>query len=500
MKRLLIILYSVLISVSAFSAPQSDGIIISHGATPTIDGNDLIVHIDFDLNQLHLKRNRQVFVTPFIENAAGTKSVMLPTYVFSGRNMHYVYQRSGKTKATGKTRYNIAQEFYAPKHDAGTVNYTERTAFEDWMLEKDAMLRLSFDTCGCGRNIGESALNQPLALNPVEYMLVVPYPTPVAEVPKIVYHHGKARVEFEVDQFQLHEQVYSYTHKVTKRKHVIDNRAELKVIDDSIHYALTDPNVEIDAIHVCGYASPESPYLHNEYLATNRSRALAQYIAKRYKLPQDRCSYDAVPENWAGFREQVVAAKDLTEQQRKDLLTLIDRPTYGPTDFDDKETELKTGSKYASLYTSKIHPDWFPKLRYTDFTIQTRLKPVTTEQLHELLEKSPELLSLNQIYTVASECEHGGEEFQKAMAAALKYYPDDVTANCNAAALAVEQKRYADAELYLDKAGDSAEAHVLRGIVATSKGDFAAAVKWFQLGATSPEATRNLKLLPTLQK
>lgn len=493
MKRLLFVLYSVLVCLCS-TAQSADGI-ISRNVTLTPSADDLVVSMDLVLDQLNLGRNRQVFVTPFVENGNGTESVMLPTYVFSGRNMHYVYLRSGKTKATGKTRYNIAQEMYAPKGTSETVGYLQRVALEPWMMKDDAVLRLSFDTCGCGRSIGENSLRQPLALNPVEHMLVVPFPAPVAEVPKIVYHHGKARVEFEVDKFELHENVYSYTHKVTKRKHVIDNRAELKLIDDSIHYALTDPNVEIDLVNLCGYASPESPYLHNDYLATNRSRALAEYIAKRYSLPQDRCTYDAVPENWAGFREQTLAATTITEQERKDLLDLIDRPVYGPKDYDDKENELINGAKYAKLYKEQIHPDWFPKLRYTDFVIQTRLKPLTVAQLHEVLAKTPELLSLNQIYTVAADTEHGGEEFQRAMAAALKYYGDDPTANCNAAALAVEQKDYDRAAKYLKKAGESDEANVLRGIVEASKFNFDKAREYFEKAKNSPEAQRNLKLL-----
>lgn len=495
MKRIFILSYILLICVAAMAGRKGDGIITSRDIHITPSGNEVLINMNLMLDQLNLRRNHQVFVTPFIEYAKEKKSVMLPTYVFSGRNMHYVYLRSGKTKASGKTRYNIAREIYVGKGMTESVDYAQRVALEPWMLNPDAELRLSFDTCGCGRAIGESALRKPLDLNPLDRMLIVPYPRPVAEHPNIQYHHGKARVEFEVDKFELHDSVYRYVHRVTKRKHVIDNRAELKRIDDSIRYALSNPNVEIDMIKLCGYASPESPYEHNDYLATNRSRALSEYIAKRYSLPQQRCTYDAVPENWAGFRELTLAATTITDQQRKDLLELIDRPAYGPMDYDSKEKELITGKKFATLYKQQIHPDWFPKLRYTDFVIQTRLKPMTTKQLHEVLAKNPELLSLNQIYTVAADCEHGGEEFQRAMAAALRYFPNDATANCNAAALAVEQKDYKKAEKYLKKAGESDEANILRAIVEVSKKNFEQARLYLRKAKNAPEAKRNLELL-----
>lgn len=458
-------------------------------------GDNCLVSMEVDPTAMKMKANHQIFITPFLESADGMHVKSLPTVVLSGRNMHYRYLRTGKTMASGKTRYNVTTEIWANKK-AQTYNYNESVPLEAWMLDDNTTLRVNVDTCGCGLDLGsEAGTRIPAQLNPVSKMLIAPYPTPVTEVPKITYHHGKARVEFEVDKYELHEEVYSYTHKVTHRKHVIDNRAELKAIDDSVRYALSDPNVEIDMIKLCGYASPESPYLHNDFLATNRTRALAEYMAKHYNLPQDRLSYDAVPENWAGFRELTLAATTITEQQRTDLLELIDRPCYGPMEYDEKERELTGGKKYAALYKEQIHPDWFPKLRYTDFIIQTRLKPVTLAQLHEILKNTPELMSLNQIYTVATDCEHGGEEFQRAMAAALQYYPEDPTANCNAAALAIEQRDYKKAEAYLQHAGESDAADVLRGIVEASKFNYTEARAYFEKAQHTPEAQRNLQLL-----
>lgn len=458
-------------------------------------GNNCLVSMQIDPTALKMKANHQMFITPYLETTDGKHSAKFPSVVLSGRNMHYQYLRSGETKATGKTRYTIAKEMFC-NGKAETYSYNESMSLEPWMLQDDVTLRINVDTCGCGRNLGSDVGHSiPANLNPLSRMLIVPYPTPVAEIPKIIYHHGKARVEFEVDKFELHDQVYRYTHKVTKRNHVIDNRSELKVIEDSIRYALSDPNVEIDQINLCGYASPESPYLHNDYLATNRSRALAEYIAKRFNLPNDRCTYNAVPENWDGFREQVLAAKNISDQEREDLLTLIDRPVYGPIDYDNKERELISSKKYAQLYKNLIHPDWFPKLRYTDFVIQTRLKPLTREKLHEVMHKTPELLSLNQIYTIATDCEHGSKEFQTVMALALKYFPDDETANCNAAALAVEEKDYPKAAKYLEKAGDSDEANILRGIVEVSKLNNEKALEYFQKAKSNAVAKRNIQLL-----
>ena len=500
MKRLLFILYSTLLALCATAGPTGDGVITSRDITFTPSGGDLVVNLNLILDELKLGRNHQVFVTPFIENGDETRSVMLPTYVFSGRNMHYVYLRNGKTKASGKTRYNIAREMYAPKGNRETVDYTQRVPLEPWMLRDDATLRLSFDTCGCGRNIGASSLRQPLGLNPAETMSLVPFPKADASVRKPINHHGEARVQFEVNKVELHEDVYRYVNRLTKREHTIDNRAELQGINDSISYALADSNVEIESISICGFASPETQYDRNDYLATNRSRALSEYIARKYNLPIERCHYSAVPENWAGFRKQVETAADITEQQRKDLLALIDEPCYGPMDYDAKEHTLNSDVRFAKLYKEKILPDWFPELRVTQFNIRTQLKPLTPEQLRGVMAKTPELMSLDEIYLVANSYEHGSEGFLEAMKVALEQYPDDPLANANAAAVAIESKDYKTAESYLSKAGDTAESNVMRGIVATWKGHFDEAQQWFDKAGHGPEVQRNLQLLKSIQK
>lgn len=473
-----------------------------HELHAAMNSSKLMVSMEMVLDSLTLKGNHQILITPYVETGDAAQSVALPTVCVSGRNMHYVYERTGKTINSGNVAYDIRQELRRLNNTAQTVVYNESTPIQPWMLQGDVVVRVVVDPCGCGRPLGpgEPLASLPLYTNPIEHLILKAYPAPVVDKPVIINHHGVARVEFEVDKFDLHEDVYSYTHRVTKRNHTIDNRAELKLIDDSIRYALSDPNVEIQSISVCGYASPESPYLHNEYLATNRSRAVAEYIARHHNLPTDKCSYDAVPENWAGFRQQALAATDITENERTLLLQLIDRPAYGPTDYDAKEKELNSDAKYATLYKEKIHPDWFPKLRYTDFVIRTQLKPLTVEQLLGVIKTSPELMSLNQIYSVANYYPHGSEGFRHAIQTAIQYYPDSISANANAAALAIEDKDYDKAEAYLAKAGNSDDVINMRGVLEVNRRNYAKAYEVFsQIADRLPEARRNMELIKHLK-
>lgn len=293
-----------------------------------------------------------------------------------------------------------------------------------------------------------------------------------------------------MDSITLHAEPYT-----CRNGQRIDNVEQLRIIGDSIRYALSDPNAEIASINICGYASPESPYVHNDYLATNRSRALAEYIVKRYNTPADRTTSESVAENWVEFREQVVSAADITETQRKDLLELIDRPTYGSADFDAKERELKTSPKFARLYRSKILPEWFPRLRATKFTITTRLKPMPDEQLAGVMEKTPQMMSLNQMMRVARLHAEGSADFNRIINIALKYYPDDAVANLNAGIAALYEGDDARAAELIAKGGDSPEAENARGVLAIHLGDYDEALRHFRAAGDLPEAVKNRGLL-----
>lgn len=489
-KTITTILLTILPVLATMAA--GDGVITTRNVSLQADDSRFAVSMDMVLDQLHLSSNSQVLVTPYLQGEGGN-TLLLPTVLVNGRNMQYVYQRQGLSRKVRENYNNIYKVCARKNSTQQTVDYAAAVAVQPWMKESRITLHLATDTCGCGIVRGKGVSPElaawedtPHTLPHLHLAYIVP---PVTEQP-VVIHEGKARVQFEVDKTELHTQPY-----VCKSGQRIDNRQQLQVICDSIDYATSDPNVELAAINVCGYASPESPYLHNEYLATNRSRALAEYIGSRYNLPQERSTYDAVPENWAEFRQQVVAATDITDQQRQNLLELIDKQTYGPTDFDAKETMLKTDPRFAQLYKTKILPVWFPQLRCTKFAISTRLKPTSDEKLAEIIRKTPELLSLNQMFRVARLYGEGTKEFNEVIAIALSKYKDNEVANLNAAVAAITAEDYDRAAQLLEKAGNSPEAENARGVLAAHGGDLEAARQHFRSAGNLSEALRNLELL-----
>lgn len=486
MKRLALTIVSASALLTAMGVNPDDIKILNSTVTP-LDGIAKVT-ADVNLDDLKLGRNKQVYLTPVLEDTKGNSTV-LPSILVNGHAMHIAYER-GSLCGNELKKHDVGVEVKRNNGQSQTVNYVTSVDLQKWMWARDASLRWVADECGCGYLSGTEAGDPiELGLNPTDRMRVAFVTPAVTELP-IRIHEGRAHVQFEVNRSELHDQPY-----VCRNGQLIDNRAELKIIDDSVSHALSDKNMEIAMIRICGYASPDGPYLNNERLSTERSRSLAEYLAKRYQLPEGRSQHDAVAENWSGFLQIVNEDTYLQPEMKEALTALINRPAYGPADYDDKENELKTSPEFKKIYADVILPDWFPSLRTTKFEISTRLKPLSDEELAVVFENTPENMSLNQMFRVAKLYPEGSDRFNAVIEKTLKFYGDDETANLNAAAAALRAADYDKAAAYLEKAGNSPEAENARGILASSRGDMEEAAQHFRNASSLPEAMKNLEML-----
>ncbi len=479
----------IAIAATAFIAGGAYG----QGVTPKnvdvrIAGDYLNVSADLDLDSLRLRSNHQVFITPVV--ASDFISFDLPSVLISGRNMHISYLRGVLKNFEEIKSHDIIEEMERKNGTKQTITYSTRIPTEPWMKKKGTRLYFVYDSCGCGSSLGKHLGEEvPVFENPVPNMTASMIPAPAfMEVP-IEIHNGRARIQFEVDRTELHVDPYR-----CKNGQIIDNREQIAIIDDSVKYALTDPNVEIAEINICGYASPESPYLHNVELASGRSKALAEYLAERYSLPKGSVKYSSVPENWGEFREEVLVSNEISEEERKLLLDLIDAPATTPGEYDAKERTLKTDKRYSKLFNTKILPEWFPRLRATTFAIHTRLKPLDDQKLAEVIKTTPEKMSLNQMFRVANLYAPGSQEYNEVIETALKYYPKNEIAIVNAATAAVLDEDYERAKDLLKRVPNTPEVYNLLGIIATAEERFEAAESYFKKAGTD-DAERNLELL-----
>lgn len=301
----------------------------------------------------------------------------------------------------------------------------------------------------------------------------LPLMMPEAEAVKERRVSGRAFLDFPVNETVIYPNY---------RK----NQSELRRIQATMDSATFDQSVTVTRISLHGYASPESPYSNNTRLAMGRTESLKNYLMQRYRLDSRVFVTDYTPEDWdnlRGFLENMHGrrvkgdfwydSKGYIEtpeppasvwKYRSELLEVIDRDM----DPDQKEILLKqvgNGVPYAWLYKHV-----YPGLRHTDYIIEYRVEPYTSDDGRRLIYTHPEAMSLKEMCLVAMSYDEGEDGWVDALLIAARRYPFDKTANLNAACACVKIGRLADAKMYLKRAGYGFEATYLRNVIQAMEG------------------------------
>ena len=115
--------------------------------------------------------------------------------------------------------------------------------------------------------------------------------------------------------------------------------------------------------------------------------------------------------------------------------------------------------------------DIYPRLRHSDYTVTYTVRPFDVEEAKEILKTKPQQLSLQEMYLVAQTYEPGSPEFNEVFDIAVRLFPDDPTANLNAACTELQKGNLQAAEKYLAKAGQSKAADRIRKIYEEMKAE-----------------------------
>ena len=297
------------------------------------------------------------------------------------------------------------------------------------------------------------------------------YVTPQAEQEKTRQLSGRAFLDFVVNKTDI---------RPTYR----GNAAELAKVLQTIDVVRRDTFTTITHISIHGYASPESPYQHNAYLAQARAEAFAAYVQGLISLPKNLFTIQSTPEDWEGLSAALMdKGKWITDYVRA-IVASDDDP-------DAKERQLK-----------KMYPrEWrwmldsiFPALRHSDYEVSYTVRPFTVEEAARIIREKPQHLSLNEMFLVANTYEPGSQDYNDVFETAVRMYPNDATANLNAAVIALGKNNLDDAKRYLSKAGTSAEAQNARAVLAIHENRLDDAERLLRQ-LSLPQAAHNLREL-----
>ncbi len=429
------------------------------------NGNFMKVDMSLDVSNLKVKRNRAVLLTPCVINP--DDSLHLNSIGVYGRRRYFQTLRNmGDGMLSGE-----GEMTYRTKNLPSTLEYHEVVPYEKWMDGADFQLhRYLYGCCERILDVETGWLGKYVVFRP-EFL----YVTPKAEV-KTRSLEGTAYVDFVVNKTDIRPDYHN-------------NAAELGKIRETINSVHGDEDITIDNIWLKGYASPESPYKHNEQLAIGRVNAIKGYVKNLYNFPDEKLTTEYEPENWEGLRRYV----EQSGLEHKDqILALID------TDMDPDAKEAKIKATYPADYKFLLQ-NCYPYLRRTDYRVNYTVRGYSdVEEIKRILQTEPQKLNLNEVYLVAQTLEPGSDEFVEVFQTAVRMYPDDPIANLNAANVEMRHGEFTAAEHYLERAGDSAEAEYARGVYAYLIDDYATAREHLAIAAQAGivQATQLLNELP----
>lgn len=435
MNRTLLLAILLLGGFGTCMAQDIKGVNIKDFKLELNDDKHLSVDIAIDLSELEVKPTQVVVLTPVIVN--GEDSLALKSVGVYGRNRRIFYERNAENRPTLDRDINLA-----PSQLKDVVEYSTEIRFLEWMdgcrLE---LVRTDYGCCGTYEEVAEEELVERFPLQRFVPELI--YLRPQREVVKTRALSGSAYIDFPVNKTAIYPNYRN-------------NAAELNKIIGTIDSVKLDKDVTIKSIFIKGYASPESPYSNNTYLAKGRTEALTEYVEALYHFSQGFIKTDYEPEDWAGL-ERYVEASSLPH--KREILEAI-RSNREP---DDKEWFIKSNWKEEYRH---LLDNCYPALRHSDYTIEYEVRSyLEPEDIEKVLHTAPQNLSLEEFYILAQTYESGSDEFNELFETAVRMYPNDHVANLNAANAAIQRNDYRSASRYLDKAGDLPEAEYTRGVL-----------------------------------
>lgn len=444
---ILILLLGVGLTAEAQNSKQTvvDGVSVSDVKMER-NGAYIAVDMNLGLKDLAVEGNRAVLLTPRLVN--GSDSLDLPSIGIYGRRRYYFYVRNGESMLTDKDEMS-----YKASEKPDGIAYHNIVSYADWM--NGAVLSLHRSDYGCCNTL-LARQDGTLGRHTEAFFPELVFVQPEAEIMKSRSLSGSAYIDFPVDQTVIYPDYRR-------------NTVELGKIQATIDSVRNDKDVTITSVWLKGYASPESPYKHNTELAIGRTAALKKHIGQLYSFADNVIQTDYEPEDWAGLRRYV---EQSNIDHRAEILALID------SDMEPDAKEWKIKRTYPEEYRFMLQ-NFYPALRHTDYRIDYNIRTFSdADEIKRIMAERPQKLSLNEFYLVAGQYEPGTDEFTDVFQTAVRMFPNDETANLNAANAAIRRDDFGTARRYLDKAGDSAEAVYARGALAVREGDYDTACRY----------------------
>lgn len=479
-----------------------------------------------------------VTFTPVLKNKQST--LELPAVILTGGSRHR-FDRREQALQTNKSRQAVPfLTIIENRHTAGSkkVDYLVTVPYAAWMQQSSLLLRQDLKDCCDTQTLGidtlryrlpfASALHTETATvtkeqneNKAITKRVLPHTVRPAKtdnhatavlpapqhIEKIVWSNSDLDLYIPMVSFLTPDLTGSDKHHTESAILYIDyplgkdeiypdykdNRKEIDKIDRILSPLSNNRFSTFERIQVRGYSSPDGPYGENERLAQARSRLFAGYIRDAYDLPRHRIEVSSVAEDWEGLKELL----QQTQPPYADAVLRIIRK-YGIFNGREKQLmDLQGGMPYKDMLRR-----FFPKLRRIEVVVEYNINEIDHQDASELIYTHPDLLSLEEMYETARYYRPGTDQYREVYEIAAFHFPDDVTANVNAASAVMLTGDLISAWNYLRKVEADPRAWNNMGVLTLMEGNPEGAALWFRkaVGIEPRKARRNLQIAEGMYK
>lgn len=450
-------------------------------------GDRLNVVMQLQLTQA-LSSGKTLDVTPVITD--GFHRVSMHTLTFMGKSKMREYRRYMALNGTANPKADDPEQVepgFEPLNKR--VAYHASVPYEEWM--DGAHMELQSELCNCGGSAGKRTLDlmaanvETAGMMQVAPDLALAYVRPEVEQQKRRAASGEALLQFEVNRWDI-------------KPLLADNTTELARIHQLIESVQTADGVNVRNINIKGFASPEGSVKGNQLLSENRARSMADYLAQRYNLSKGIFNAQFGGEDWQGLADAI--SDDETLAASKDaLLKLIANEQNVEA---RKQALAKMGGGETYRYLLR---EIYPQLRRVLVHIDYDVKNFSLEEAKRVFYHRPQNLSLNEMYQVANAYGEGSQEFIDVFETAVRLFPEDATANLNAAVAALHQRNESRAEQYLKEVektplAQTPEYFNALGGLQLLRGNYEEARQCFAKAGDLPQAQANMETINQLTR
>ncbi len=394
------------------------------------------------------------------ELSGNRESLLLPFIRIQGNNRRQMETRAARIRSPHEWSATPYRTYQVHADKDTVIYYHIRIAHEPWMNDVKLVIHKEMNDGGNRIRLFSFTMDANIHLNLPEPYAVKPvyaWTEPLPEVKK------RSKQAHSFLDFKVNSTVLLPNFRL--------NREKLFKIENDVCLLSDSKDIEVNRLHIDGYASPEGRFASNGRLAEGRAQALRNYIVANNCLPRTKIATTNGGEDWNGFLE-LLEASNLA--QKEQIIEIIKQTR------DSEQRKVRMRSLIGEKAYQHILTTMYPLLRRVVYTVEYTIKDYSVSEAKALLGKNEELLSHREFYQVAMSYGRESKEWNTIVGERIvKYFDQDPVALSNAAAVLAQRGETATAKRYLEKAGNLPQACNNLGALLMLEGNYEAARKLF---------------------